>query len=278
MGRRARRTAPLIIALIMTLLPLGLASGCRRSGTAANGRAITVAGSTSVQPFAEILAEDYFKEKGYAVDVQGGGSSAGSRAALDGVADIGSLSRELKKEEASLTGHVIALDAIAIVVHPTNQLSGLSLAQIKDIFTGRITDWSQLGGTPGRITVISREEGSGTRGAFDELVMGKNELTQRALVQDSNGSVKETVAQDERAIGYISLGIVDARVRAVAVDGVPASLATAASKQYRLVRPFIFATKGEPIGHVKEFIDYVLGPTGQRILSEEGLVPVGPTQ
>lgn len=278
-GKRARLLTRLTAVLLIAALSLGLAAGCRRGGQAGVGRAITLAGSTSVQPFAEILAEDFFKETGYTVDVQGGGSSAGARAALDKVADIGTLSRELKSAEKTLTEYIIALDAIAIIVNPANQLKGLTLAQITDIFSGRVSDWSQLGGPAGRITVISREEGSGTRGAFDELVMGtKNELTARALVQDSNGSVKETVAQDPRAIGYISLGIVDARVRAVDVDGVTASVTTVADKTYKLVRPFLFVTNGAPLAHVKEFIDYVLGPTGQRILGDEGLVPVRPTK
>lgn len=262
------------------VLVAGLASGCRRPEPSTGvGRSITVAGSTSVQPFAEILAEDYFKKTGVNVNVQGGGSSAGAQAALTKVADIGTLSRDLTSDEAAaLTQFVIAHDAIAIVVNPANPVSALTSDQVRGIFDGQITDWSQLGGPKGKITVISREEGSGTRSAFDELLMGKAELTPRALVQDSNGSVKQTVVQDPRAIAYISLGIVDSSVRAVTVDGVMPSVETVTKKEYGLVRPFLFTTNGAPEGSLKNFIDYVLGPEGQKILSDEGLVPAGPTQ
>jgi len=264
---------------LLVLFFIWSAAGCRARAPAGTGRSLTVAGSTSVQPFAEILAEDFYKKTGTNVNVQGGGSSAGAQAARSHVADIGTLSRELKPDEAAvLTEFVIAHDAIAIVVNPQNPVAALTTEQIRGIFSGTISDWSQVGGPQGPITVISREEGSGTRGAFDELLMGKAELTPRALVQDSNGSVKETVAQDPRAIGYISLGIVDARVKPVTVDGVTPSVETVLNKEYSLVRPFLFVTAGPPQGHVKEFIDYVLGPEGQKILRDEGLVPAGPTK
>lgn len=235
---------------------------------------MTVAGSTSVQPFAEILADDYFKATGLTVNVQGGGSSAGAQAAITGVAEIGSLSRGLKPDEAAvLTEFVIAYDAIAVIVNPANPVAALTKDQLKAVFAGTIRDWAEVGGPKGAITVISREEGSGTRSAFDELLMGKTELTPRALVQDANGSVRETVAQDPRAIGYISLGNVDARVKPVMVDGIAPSVDTVLSKQYSLVRPFLLVTAGAPQGHTKDFLDYVLGPEGQRILHDEGLVP-----
>lgn len=264
---------------LLVMVIASSAAGCRAKAPAGSGRSLTVAGSTSVQPFAEILAEDFYKKTGTNVNVQGGGSSAGAQAARSHVADIGTLSRELKPDEAAvLTEFVIAHDAIAIVVNPRNPVAALTSEQVRAIFSGKITDWAQVDGPPGPITVISREEGSGTRGAFDELVMGKAELTPRALVQDSNGAVKETVAQDPRAIGYISLGIVDARVRMVTVDGIAPSVETVLNEKYSLVRPFLFVTAGPPQGHVKEFIDFVLGPEGQQILRDEGLVPAGPTQ
>jgi phosphate transport system substrate-binding protein len=264
------------VAACVLAVALGLSlSGCRSKATQENvGNSITVAGSTSVQPFAEILADDYLKSTGFTVNVQGGGSSAGAQAAITGVAQIGTLSRELSPDEAAvLTQYVIAHDAIAIVVNPANPLQSLTSDQVKAIFDGQITDWAQVGALRGRITVISREEGSGTRGAFDELLMKKAELTPRALVQDSNGSVKETVAQDSKAIGYISLGIVDERVRPLTIDGVVPSIETVTAKEYKLVRPFLFTTKGQPDAPTRAFIDYVMGPTGQKILADEGLVP-----
>ncbi len=254
----------------------GLVVGCRRAPAA--GASITLAGSTSVQPFAELLAEDYMSKGGkQSVNVQGGGSSAGIQAAETGAAQIGMSSRELKPDEkAVLYQFPIAHDAIAIIVNPTNHLDGLTSAQVRGIFSGVIRNWKDLGGPDKAITVISREEGSGTRGSFDEMIMKDAEVSPAALVQDSNGSVRETVAGDPYAIGYLSLGLVDPRVRAVKLDGVEATLATARSKEYPVVRPFLFLTKAEPTGTAKDFIDYVLSPEGQKILLREGLVPVDP--
>lgn len=184
------------------------------------------------------------------------------------------LSRELKGDEKTLKEIVIAYDAIAIVIHPTNLLQEISKAQIERVFSGAIKNWAELGGVDHPIHVVTREEGSGTRGAFDELIMGKNEVTPWALVQDSNGSVKETVAGDRYAIGYISLGLVDQRVRAVKVDGVVPSVEAVAQKKYAIVRPFLFVTTAEPMGLAKQYIDYVLSAAGQGMLQREGLVPI----
>ncbi|MGE5588179.1 MAG: phosphate ABC transporter substrate-binding protein [Clostridia bacterium] len=241
----------------------------------AGGRSLTVAGSTSVQPFAELLANEFMTtHPGIAVSVQGGGSSAGARAALTGVAQIGMLSRELKAEEQSLRPVVIARDAIAVIVHPSNPIDDLTTSQIRDIFAGRVTNWSQVGGPNHRIDVVSREEGSGTRGSFDEIVMGESEVTPAAVVQDSNGAVRETVAGDPAAVGYISLGLVDSRVKGVRVSGVAPSVSNVENGTYRIVRPFIFATRGAPSPHAQEFIDFALSSTGQKLLESEGLVPV----
>ncbi len=265
----------LAAGLMLMVTLVGLAAGCRRGP--ATGASITLAGSTSVQPFAELLAEEYMAKGKPSINVQGGGSSAGIQAAETGAAQIGMSSRELKPDEkAALREFPIAHDAIAIIVNPSNHLDGLTSAQVRGVFSGVIRNWKDLGGPDKAITVISREEGSGTRGSFDEMIMKNAEVTPAALVQDSNGSVRETVAGDPFAIGYLSLGLVDQRVRAVKLDGVAATLATARSNQYPVVRPFLFLTQGEPSGTVKDFIDYVLGVEGQKVLYREGLVPVNP--
>ncbi|MGE5653923.1 MAG: phosphate ABC transporter substrate-binding protein [Bacillota bacterium] len=264
------------VAVIVAMILLTIVTGCSRGqqpGQGATGSSITLAGSTSVQPFAESLAEEYMAEHpGNSINVQGGGSSAGVRAAQSGAAEIGMLSRELKGDEKALKEVVIAYDAIAVVVHPANPLQGLSKAQIQKVFDGEIKNWAELGGSNHQIHVVTREEGSGTRGAFDELIMGKSEVTPWALVQDSNGSVRETVKGDRYAIGYVSLGLVDPSVKAVAVDGVIPSIAAVTKKQYAIVRPFLYVTTTEPQGLAKLFIDFVLGP-GQQMLQREGLVP-----
>ncbi len=181
-------------------------------------------------------------------------------------------SRWLKEEERGLETILIAWDAIAIIVHPSNPLSDLALNQIREIFTGRIENWASLGGGDRPITVMTREEGSGTRGAFEELVMGGERITPAALRQDSNGAVRVMVAGDPGAIGYISLAIVDERVKPLSIEGVFPSQEMVSGEAYGLVRPFLFLAGKEPQGLVKEFIDYVLSPSGQEILESEGLV------
>ncbi|MFZ3106935.1 MAG: phosphate ABC transporter substrate-binding protein [Candidatus Hydromicrobium sp.] len=247
-------------------------SGCAR-GIAENE--IIVAGSTSVEPFADKWAEVYMeKHPNIIVNVQGGGSSAGIQAAECGVANIGTCSRELKPEEKDLNEIIVAYDGLAIIVHPTNKIDDLTIEQIKQIFAGQIRNWQEFGGKDKAMTVVTREEGSGTRGAFQELVMKKERIFKGAIVQDSNGTVREIVANDPNAIGYISLGLVNDKVKALKLDGIIATDENIVTKRYNLVRPFLFVTKDNPTGEVKNFIDFVLSQEGQELIRKEGLIPV----
>ena len=253
------------------ILSLGFFS-CRPGRS---GHSLVVAGSTSIQPFADKWAE-LFMEKNHqvVVDVQGGGSSAGIQAVRTGAAHIGMSSRELKDEEKELYQIEICRDGLAIIVHPTNTVETLTLEQVKSIFAGEITTWNPLNGHDRAITVVVREEGSGTRGAFQELVMGKTRITKKAIVQDSNGTVREIVSRDPNAIGFISLGLVDKSVKAVALNGVKPTEETILEKKYKLVRPFLFLTKEPPEGLIKEFVDFVLSKEIQDLMEKEGLVPI----
>ena len=258
-----------VIVIALSILPA--LNGCV---TRQQTHSITIAGSTSVQPFAEVLSEEFMKQHGdLVVNVQGGGSSAGIQAAVAGAAEIGMSSRGLKPAEKQLKEVLIARDAIAVVVHPANPLKNIGVDTLSKIFDGTITSWGDLGWDAKPITVISREEGSGTRGAFEELVMKTAEVWPGCLVQDSNGSVRVTVAQDRYSIGYLSLGLVNESVKALSLDGIEPTFDSASSGKYPLVRPFLFVLKSEPQGLAKQFIDYVLSEEGQRILREEGLVP-----
>ncbi|MCR4397510.1 MAG: phosphate ABC transporter substrate-binding protein, partial [Firmicutes bacterium] len=167
---------------------------------------------------------------------------------------------------------LIATDAIAVIVHATNPVEGLSSDMLRDIFAGRMSRWSSVGGLDLPIHVVSREEGSGTRSSFDELVMGGTSVTSSAVVQDSNGSILETVASDPQAVGYVSFGLVDLRVKALAVDGVKPGPASARDGTYGIVRPFLFVTREQPTGIVKEFVDFVVSERGQSILEDNGLI------
>lgn len=252
-----------------------LALAATACGRGSVGRGIIVAGSTSIQPFADRWAEIYMAENpGRVVNVQGGGSSAGIQAALSGAADIGMSSRDLKPEENALTETVIAHDGLAIIIHPSNPVSDLSIVQVQNVFNGNIPSWDVLGGPAAGITVVTREEGSGTRGAFQELVMKKDRIFRGAVVEDSNGTVREIVANDPRSIGYISLGLVNARVKAVSLDGAGASRENIDARRYRLVRPFLFVTNGPAKPAAADFIAFVLSLRGQTLVAQEGLIPL----
>ena len=269
--RPARHATRTLLCLLFVLAALIL-TGCQRRG---GQKELVVAGSTSIQPFADRWAEVYMaKYPGRVVNVQGGGSSAGIQAARSGAAGIGTSSRELKPEENDLTRMVVARDGLAIIVHPSNPVSDLSIAEVEQIFAGEILSWKKIGGHDKAITVVTREEGSGTRGAFQELVMGKVRIYKGAIVEDSNGTVREIVAGDPDSIGYISLGLLNKAVKALNLDGVVPSDENILEKRYRLVRPFLFVTKGTPSADAGNFIDFVLSEEGQGLIKKEGLIPV----
>ncbi len=256
------------------------------------GPALNVVGSTSVQPFAEMLAQAFEESHpGQYVDVQGGGSTAGLQAAANGIADIGMCSRALKPDETQFEAVVIARDGLAVIVHPSNPIANLTREQIRRLFSGEVANWRDycqpraagpLGGTAalggadcgeGRtVRPITREEGSGTREAFVKMIMGGERISRKALTQESNGAVKELVRSDPCAIGYMSLGLVGTEVKAVSVDGVPPTSENAAAGRYPLIRPFLFVTRGRPSPRAQAFIDFVLSPEGQQMLQKEGLV------
>jgi len=249
-----------------------LLSGCSGGGLGS----ITEAGSSTVQPLAEKLAEAFKAENpDVGVTIQGGGTSVGIKSCNDGTVDIGAASRELKADEPNLVKHLIARDGIAIIVHPSNTVTGLTKEQVRDIFSGSITNWSQVGGQNKSIDVVAREEGSGTRTAFEEMVMGKDALVKAdAILQPSNGAIKTAVSSDSQAIGFISFGYIDSSVKALAIDGVAATEQNAKSGSYPVVRPLYFLTKTQPTGLVKDFIDFCAGTEGQKIVAEEGYITV----
>jgi len=258
------------LGITCLLLSVCLMTACSRT----SGTGIILAGSTSVQPYAEILAEEYMiLYPGAEIDIQGGGSAAGITAAQSGTADIGMSSRALKTEEKSLWFVEIARDGLAVIVNPTNPVQNLTLNQMRDIYAATSTDWSQFGGSTAKINVITREEGSGTRSAFTELVMGTTEITPRAIVQDSNGAVLQLVKDDPNAIGFISLGLVNPAVKALHLEGIAATRENVLNGSYNLTRPFLFVTSSQPTGTAKQFIDFTLSPEGQTILNSEGLIP-----
>jgi phosphate transport system substrate-binding protein len=265
-----RKQGKLAALVCVAAAVLMAAVGCSRR----ESRSITLAGSTAFQPFAEKLAEKYqATHGGVQIRVQGGGSAVGVQSALSGVAEIGMADLlKLPDEAKALTSTVVARDGIAIVVHPKNPVAALTADQARAVFAGKTTDWKALGGPDSPIRVVSREEGSGTRRSFDKLVLGSEKLSPSALFQNSNGTVREAVASDEAAIGYVSIGLVNSKVKALKYDGVDPINANVKQGKYPLARPVYFLTKGEGAPHVKEFIDYVVSPEAQSLLEKEGLI------
>ncbi|MCL1823788.1 MAG: phosphate ABC transporter substrate-binding protein [Oscillospiraceae bacterium] len=264
----------LLVALICTVLM----TSCGEE----EGTKIVIAGSTSVQPYAEILSEDYEAlASEIKVIINGGGSSAGISAVMKNVADIGMSSRSLNEKESGLWSVEIAKDGLALIIHPDNPVTNLSIEQIRGIYTQEITNWSELGGVNHKIHVISREEGSGTRSAFSDMVMDGARITPKAIVQNSNGAVRQLVSGDKYAIGFISLGLVEHQdglkpVKGLSINGITPIRENVINGSYNLFRPFLFVSNKEPEGTVKDFIDFILSEHGQQILIDEGLISVSP--
>lgn len=270
-----QRDAAPLLRILMLLSLVVLLSACGQSATAA-GQQLTLTGSTSVTPFIEHLAEMYEQaHPGKKINVQGLGSSAGIQAAENGTVELGMSSRHLEPDEAALLIPIeIARDALAIIVNPGNPVISLSSEQVRAMFTGKIQNWSEGGGNDRSIVLVTREAGSGTYGAFEELVMNKELPTTRALRQGSNGAVRQIVAEDEDAIGYISLGIVDQTVKPIAVDGIQASTDAVIAGDYKLVRPFLFVRRKDVTlsALAEDFLGYVLSSEGQAELVQRGLI------
>lgn len=253
-----------------------LASSCARRTSAG----LTLSGSTSLQPLAEKWAEAYRPGHGLlSIAVQGGGSTAGVQATVSGTAQIGMVSRALTLEErAQVHGVVVARDAIAIVVHPTNPVVDVSTDDVRDLYAGTIASWRPLGGPARPVTLITREEGSGTRTAFEGLVMQRAVIAAGALVQDSTGAVRQMVSSDPAAIGYISLGLVDSSVKALRLNHIAPTEQNVDEARYALIRPFLFALRGEPSRDAAEFIAWIHGPEGATLTRAEGFLPPKPGQ
>jgi len=244
---------------------------------------LAIQGSTTVLPIAQRCAEEFMKEHPEAnISVRGGGSGVGIAALIDGTIDIADASRAMKTKElkkARVNGinpvaHVVARDAIAVILHPQNPVNNLTKSQLKAIYTGAISRWNEVGGSSDVIVVVSRDVASGTFEVFNELALDKQRVRPDALMQASNQAVVNIVASTNGAIGYVGLGYLSKEVKPIAIDGVMPSVATAKSGAYLLARSLYMYTDGKPKGLAKEFIDFVLGPKGQKIVKEEGFVPV----
>jgi phosphate transport system substrate-binding protein len=178
----------------------------------------------------------------------------------------------LPEEAKALTAAIVAKDGIAVVVNPQNRVVNLSTDQVRDIFNGKISNWKEVGGNDVPITVVSREAGSGTRSSFEQIV-GNINLKRDALIQDSNGTIRETVANDANSIGYLSHGLINEKIKALKVDNQECTTESIIAGNYKIVRPIFLLVKGNLEGEIKNFIDYILSDEGQKTIKADGLLP-----
>lgn len=240
---------------------------------------ISMAGSTSMEKLANAVAESFMeKYPNVTVSAEFTGSGAGIESVTAGSVDIGNSSRNLKDEEkaAGAVENIVAIDGIAVVVDPANTVADLTKDQLISIYTGETTNWSELGGTDEPIVVVGREAGSGTRGAFEEILEIEDTCAY-ANELDSTGAVMAKVASTPGAIGYVSLDVVDDTVVAVSLEGVEATAENIKAGTYFLSRPFVMATMGEISEQseaVQALFDYLASEEGKEVISSVGLINV----
>lgn len=245
---------------------------------------IVIKGSTTVLPIAQKVAEAYMKEHpDVKITISGGGSGNGIKALIDGSTDIADSSRFIKKKEVKLAiergaypvPFAVAYDCIVPVVHPSNPVKNISMEQLKDVYMGKIKNWKEIGGPDRPIVVISRDTSSGTYEVWHEKVLKKERVFPGALVQASNGAIVQVVAKNKNAVGYIGLGYMEERVRALTIDGVQGSEQTTLSGTYPISRALYMFTAGWPKGDTLKFINYLIHPEkGQKLVREIGFVPL----
>lgn len=270
-----------ILAVIGVVIIIAYAAGWFGGGREI--QTVSITGSTTVLPIAQKAAERYMDlHSDVNILVSGGGSSVGVVSAGEGTADIGMASREMKDEEKTdypnVKPIVIARDGVALIVHPSNTVASLTVEEVKGIYNGTYSNWSQVGGKDMEIVVIGRDSASGTREFFWKEVMNKEDFVSTMLEKNSNGAVKQTVSQTPGAIGYVGLGYIDTTIKAVKIKEsgkeVEPTVANVQNGSYPISRSLYMLVNGEPEGLVKDFIDFILSSEGQAIVEEEGFVPV----
>jgi len=274
--RNGLMTIVLAAVLCMVLMP---------SAGFAQPNRIIIDGSTTVGPIAKAFAEYYMsKNPGVNITVSESGSGNGAKALINGMCDIADMSRFMKNEEFKAAvakgiypvGTVIAIDGLAVIVHPSCPVQGLTTDQIRNIYTGKITNWKELGGPNVAIVMISRDTNSGTYESFETLVLNKQKISDKAEYVGSSGAIRSRVQSTPAAIGYVGLGFVDKTVKALKVNGVYPDNATVVSGTYPIARPLFMFTNGYPKmgSRLGNFLNLYLTQKGQQIIEEIGFVPV----
>jgi phosphate transport system substrate-binding protein len=253
--------------------------------TVARGDAIVIKGSDTLGAKLVPQLAEQFKAQypGTTFDIAAEGSATGFAALIDKTAAIGMASRPTKPEEIAngkakgvdLKETIVAYDGIAVIVNTASSIKGLTKKQVEQIFTGEITDWSAVGGSGGKISVYTRNTSSGTYAEFKELAMKKRDYAPDSQKLAGNEQIAQEVGKNPNGVGYIGLAYTKASgIKVVPIDGASPSKESVLAKSYPYARPTFFYTNGEPTGVVKEFIDFTVGPDGQKIVEQVGFVPI----
>ncbi len=251
---------------------------------AADGNKIVVDGSTTVGPVAKAFAEFYMnRNPGVNITVSESGSGNGAKSLMNAACDVGSMSRPMKASEIKgmeesgrlAKAHIVAMDGLAIAVHPGNPLKALTIAQVRDIYMGKIRNWKELGGPDRAIVVISRDTNSGTYECFEVLVMNAAKIFDKTEYVGSNGAVRQRVMDTPAAIGYLGLAFTEG-VKTLTVNGVEATVETVVAKKYPIARPLFFYTNGTPAkgSHLEAFVNLYRTAEGRKLVEDTGFVPI----
>lgn len=270
----------LFAAAVFTLLGASLAVAAPLDDFNNQKGSLDIAGGTAHIPVMKLAAQAIMERyPDIRITVAGGGSGVGVQKVGEGLVQIGNTGRALKDTEIAKYGLVtfpFAIDGVAVAVNPANGVTGLTKAQVKDVFAGKVTNWKDLGGADAPISLYVREDGSGTRETFEERALDKGTSAPSANVVNSNGAMKTAIAQDKNAIGYVGIGHLDESVKGVAVDGMVPSQEGAADGSYTVTRLLYMNTKGEPEGLTKLFVDYIYSEDGKGFISQSGYIPYTP--
>ncbi|HQL53436.1 MAG TPA: phosphate ABC transporter substrate-binding protein [Phycisphaerae bacterium] len=270
---------------LVTVCGFCMAAPAPAQDSGGNKNELVVDGSTTVGPIAKALAEYYLAaNKDVKISVSESGSGNGAKSLINSTCDAATMSRFMKDEEFKAAvdkrvlpiAHVIALDCIAVVVHPSNPVKNLTLDQVRDIYTGKITNWKQVGGPDLKIVKISRDTNSGTYESFDHFVMNQEKMAADVEYVGSNGAIRQRIQSTNAAIGYLGLGFVDRTVKELTIGNVVPTRETCLSGQYPISRPLYMFTNGYPkLGsHLHAYVTLYLTPKGQEIIEALGFVPL----
>jgi len=268
-----KRLAKVSAASLLLLLFLSVL-GC---GKEAKQETLLIAGSSTMLPYMEKLEEGFKKiHPNILIESDGGGSATGIIAVKRNAIDLATMSREVKREEDDpyIKDYMVAKDALSIVVHPANPVVNINKDQIRDIFTGKINNWRQLGGSDAPIVLVGRKKGSTTRKGMDEMVLGGNDFAKSIANAESATKLAETVAANPNAIGYLALKDLNNSIKSLEINGVAINRESILSGHYPLSRSFYLVIYDKPKAGIQKFLDFVLSKEGQAILEHEGLIKV----